>query len=148
MFFNRMKNIDVIEICSCFDTLLHIISMIAYKTLSTIFPYLIALLSLEMLMKYLNDYAAVNIPSVDHITCSSNIWRNVFYIDQFYPLEERVSFCTSLSGSFAFRSAFALWCYVISLLFYEFFLTFLWVSLISHVFMFSNNLLYLFHNFS
>lgn len=91
MFFNRMKNIDVVEICSCFDTLLHLISMIAYKTLSTLFPYLIALLTLEMLMKYFYDFSAVDIPSMDHITCHTNMWRNIFYIDQFYPLEERVS---------------------------------------------------------
>lgn len=97
MFFNRMKNIDVVAICSCFDTLLHLTSMIAYKILSMTFPYIIVLLLLQMCMKYFYDFSVIDIPSMDHETCRTNMWRNIFYIDQFYPLEERVSLAITFS---------------------------------------------------
>lgn len=88
MFFNRMKNIDVE---ACFDTLLHIVSMIAYKVLSMTFPYMSMLLLLQMLMRHFYDFSIVDIPSMDHQTCQTSIWHNILYIDQFYPIEERVS---------------------------------------------------------
>lgn len=91
MFFNRMKNIDVESICSCFDTLLHIISMIAYKVFSMTFPYITTLLLLQMLMKYFHDFSIIDIPSLDHKTCEYSMWHNILYIDQFYRLEDRVS---------------------------------------------------------
>lgn len=91
MFYNRMRNIDVEAITSCFDTLLHIFSMIAYKAFSTTFPYIATLLALELLMKYFYDFSIIDIPSMDHLTCQTSLWRNILYIDQFYPLEERVS---------------------------------------------------------
>lgn len=91
MFFNRMKNIDVEAICSCFDTLLNIISMIAYKMFSMTFPYIATLLLLKMLMKYFYDFSIIDIPSMDHQTCEQSMLRNILYIDQFYPLDERVS---------------------------------------------------------
>ncbi|XP_055303582.1 nose resistant to fluoxetine protein 6-like [Sitodiplosis mosellana] len=89
MFFNRMKNIDVEAICSCFDTLLHIMSMIAYKVLQSVFPYIAILLLLQMLMKHFYDFSIIDIPSMDHRTCERSMWRNILYIDQFYPLDER-----------------------------------------------------------
>ncbi|XP_031626081.1 uncharacterized protein LOC116342557 [Contarinia nasturtii] len=89
MFFNRMKNIDVEAISSCFDTLLHIVSMIAYKVFSMTFPYIASLLLLQMCMKYFHDYGVIEIPSMDHHTCEASMWRNIIYIDQFYPLKER-----------------------------------------------------------
>lgn len=54
-------------------------------------PYAVGLLALQISMKYFNDFATVDIPSVDHQTCESSMWRNLFYIDQFYPLSDRVS---------------------------------------------------------
>lgn len=92
MFFNRMKNIDVEAISSCFDTLLHIISMILYKVFSHTFPYIATLLVLQMLMKHFYDFSIIDIPSMDHRTCETSMWRNILYIDQFYQLDERVSF--------------------------------------------------------
>lgn len=91
MFFNRMKNIDVEAICSCFDTLLHIVSMIAYKVFSMTFPYVATLLLLQMLMKHFYDFSIIDIPSLDHKTCENSMWHNILYIDQFYRLEDRVS---------------------------------------------------------
>lgn len=88
MFFNRMKNIDVE---ACFDTLLHIVSMIAYKVLSMTFPYMSMLLLLQMVMRQFYDFSIVDIPSMDHQTCQTSIWHNILYIDQFYPIEDRVS---------------------------------------------------------
>lgn len=90
MFFNRMKNIDVEAICSCFDTLLHIVLMIAYKVFSMTFPYIAILLLLQMFMKYFYDFGTIDIPSMDHKTCETSMWRNILYVDQFYPLDERV----------------------------------------------------------
>lgn len=54
-------------------------------------PYAAGLLLLQFCMKHFNDFAIVDIPSFDHQTCATNMWRNLFYIDQFYPLDERVS---------------------------------------------------------
>lgn len=107
MFFNRMKNIDVEAICSCFETLLHIVSMIAYKVFSMLFPYIATLLLLQMFMKYFHDFSTINIPSTDHQTCETSMWRNILYIDQFYPLEERVSFlqkCSFITRRFSINT--------------------------------------------
>lgn len=41
-------------------------------------------------MKYFYDYGIMEIPSNDHVTCPINMWRNIFYVDTFYPLPERV----------------------------------------------------------
>lgn len=90
MFFKRMKNIDVEAICSCFDTLLHIASMIAYKVISMTFPYIATLMLLQLLMKHFHDFSIIDIPSMDHQTCQTSMWHNILYIDQFYPLEQRV----------------------------------------------------------
>lgn len=94
MFYNRMKNIDVEAITSCFDTLLHIVTMIAYKAFSITIPYIVVLLILQMLMKHFYDFGIIDIPSMDHLTCQQSIWHNIAFIDQFYPLDERVSFFT------------------------------------------------------
>lgn len=91
MFYNRMKNIDVEAISSCFDTLLHIITMIAYKALSITIPYIVVLLILQMVMKHFYDFGIIDIPSMDHLTCQTSMWSNIAFIDQFSPLEERVS---------------------------------------------------------
>lgn len=91
MFYNRMKHIDVEAISSCFDTLLHIIAMIAYKALSITVPYIVVLLILQMVMKYFYDFGIIDIPSMDHLTCETNMWHNIAFIDQFSPLDERVS---------------------------------------------------------
>lgn len=80
MFFNRMKNIDVEAICSCFDTLLQIVSMIAYKVFGMTFPYIASLLLLQMIMKYFHDFSVIEIPSMDHQTCETGMWRNLLYI--------------------------------------------------------------------
>lgn len=90
MFYNRMKSIDVEAITSCFDTLLHIITMIAYKALSITAPYVVVLLILQMLMKHFYDFGIIEIPSMDHLTCQSSMWNNIAFIDQFSPLEDRV----------------------------------------------------------
>lgn len=58
-------------------------------------PYSVGLFVLSICMKYFNDFSIIDIPSLDHKTCSTNMWRNIFYIDQFYPLQERV--CYNLS---------------------------------------------------
>lgn len=92
MFYNRMKSIDVEAITSCFDTLLHISTMIAYKALSITAPYVIILLMLQMLMKHFFDFGIIDIPSMDHLTCPNSMWSNIAFIDQFSPLEDRVSF--------------------------------------------------------
>lgn len=92
MFYNRMKCIDVEAITSCFDTLLHIMSMIAYKAFSMTFPFIATLLILQLLMRHFHDFSIIDIPSMDHLTCETSMWRNILYVDQFYPLEDRVSF--------------------------------------------------------
>lgn len=92
MFYNRLKNIDVEAISSCFSTLLHIMAMIGYKAFSITIPYIVILLLLQMVMKYFHDFGIIDIPSMDHLTCPSSVWRNIAFIDQFYPLNERVSF--------------------------------------------------------
>lgn len=58
-------------------------------------PYAAGLLLLQFCMKHFNDFAIIDIPSLDHQTCAGNMWRNLFYIDQFYPLDERVGFLLS-----------------------------------------------------
>lgn len=106
MFYNRMRNIDVEAISSCFDTMLHILSMIVYKAFSMTFPYIATLLVLELLMKYFHDFSIIDIPSMDHVTCQTNMWRNILYIDQFYPLENRVSDFMDIFYSLNLKSAF------------------------------------------
>lgn len=91
MFFKRIQRIDVERICSCFDAFVHIVLMIMYKVFSMTLPYLITLISLQICMKYFHDFSIIDIPTVDHKTCEQNMWHNIFFVDQFYPLEQRVS---------------------------------------------------------
>lgn len=62
---------------------------------SIVFPYTIVLMLLQMTMKHFHDFGVVDIPSVDHLTCSRNMWRNIFFVDAFSPIEERVSSCST-----------------------------------------------------
>lgn len=65
--------------------------MILLNCCSLSLPYAVVLLLLQICMKHFNDFAIIDIPSLDHQTCAANMWRNLFYVDQFYPLDERVS---------------------------------------------------------
>lgn len=58
-----------------------------------IFPYLVCLLMLQLIIKYFYDHSIVEIPSQDHITCQENMWKNMLFIDTFFPIHERVSSC-------------------------------------------------------
>lgn len=42
-------------------------------------------------MKHFNSHSIVDIPSEDHITCEESMWKNILYIDTFYPIKDRVS---------------------------------------------------------
>lgn len=58
---------------------------------SLTFPYAIVLMLLQVSMKHFEDFGIIDVPSVDHLTCPENMWRNIFFIDTFFPLEERVT---------------------------------------------------------
>ncbi len=47
---------------------------------------------LQIVMKYYYHNSIVEIPSQDHITCQENMWRNMLFIDTFFPIQERVKF--------------------------------------------------------
>lgn len=71
--------------------MMYFISVIFFKMMRLFLPYLVIILSLKISMLYYKEVSAVEIASNDHITCENNFWRNILYIDIFYPLTERVS---------------------------------------------------------
>lgn len=57
---------------------------------SLTFPYLVVLIVLQLTMKHFTDVSLLDIPSEDHVTCQEHMWKNILYIDTFFPVTERV----------------------------------------------------------
>lgn len=108
-FYKTIKNIINDHSIGTLDQVIHFAAMILHKVLrypphSTyiqqsgnnvlfyrlIFPYLVVLLMLQVIMKYFYHNSIAEIPSQDHITCQENMWRNMLFIDTFFPIHERV----------------------------------------------------------
>ena len=45
---------------------------------------------LNICMKYYSDYSINDVPSMDHINCNGNMWKNLVFLDNFSPYNERV----------------------------------------------------------
>lgn len=48
------------------------------------------LIVLQLTMKHFTDVGLLDIPSEDHVTCQEHMWKNILYIDTFFPVTERV----------------------------------------------------------
>lgn len=91
VFYTTARVIDVHQICGAFDQLLLFASMVLYKLIRLTFPYLVVLIGLQLTMKHYQSTAVLEIPSEDHATCQEHMWKNILYIDTFFPVTERVS---------------------------------------------------------
>lgn len=107
-----------------FDQVIHFAAMILHKVLRykrtipsirhrlfhtvlcyrLIFPYLVVLLMLQIIMKYFHHNSIVEIPTQDHITCQENMWRNMLFIDTFFPVHERVNFASNFRREIFFST--------------------------------------------
>lgn len=70
------------------------VSMILFKLLRLLVPYLTILLLLKISTEYFEEVSVVEIPSNDH-TCAETMWRNILFIDIFLPLDQRVRRCNN-----------------------------------------------------
>lgn len=75
--------------------MVYFLSMILFKLLRLLVPYLTILLLLKISTQYFNEVSVVEIPSNDD-TCTETMWRNILFIDIFFPLDQRVSPCVQL----------------------------------------------------
>ena len=53
-------------------------------------PYITVIHMLNICMKYFSDYSINDVPSMDHINCNGNMWKNLVFLDNFSPYNERV----------------------------------------------------------
>ncbi|XP_037028727.1 nose resistant to fluoxetine protein 6-like [Bradysia coprophila] len=88
-FYKTIKTILNDHSIGTLDQVIHFAAMIIHKVLRLIFPYLVVLLMLQIVMKYFYHNSIVEIPSQDHMTCQENMWRNMLFIDTFFPIKER-----------------------------------------------------------
>lgn len=64
-----------------------------------ILPYIIIICLAEFLGSILEEWAVLDVPSVDHKYCSRSGWKNVLFLDQFLPITKRVKMIFSLFKS-------------------------------------------------
>ncbi|XP_075228179.1 O-acyltransferase like protein-like [Lycorma delicatula] len=64
-------------------------SMIVYRFFRLTPPYLIVLWVVEISMKHYRDHSPLEFPTSDYENCENYWWRNILYINTFYPLSER-----------------------------------------------------------
>lgn len=91
MFYASIDKMKIDKFCPALEQLLCFIILLLNKFLKLILPYTVVLILVQLVMKYLNAFSIIEIPSIDHLTCETNMWRNVLFIDTFYPIIERVS---------------------------------------------------------
>lgn len=70
--------------------MIYFLSMILFKLLRLLVPYLTVLLLLKISTQYFEEVSVVEIPSNDD-TCAETMWRNILFIDIFFPMDQRVS---------------------------------------------------------
>lgn len=95
LFYSMTDNLKVDQFSGALEQILYFIVMIVNKVLTIILPYTVVLIMVQLTMKHYDDYSMIEIPTMDHLTCESNMWRNVLYIDTFFPMDERVSSSSS-----------------------------------------------------
>lgn len=54
-------------------------------------PYLYVLGVVEVVMRYLEQNSVFEPPTQDHINCPKYWWRNIMYVNTFFPVEQMVS---------------------------------------------------------
>ncbi|KAL1505652.1 hypothetical protein ABEB36_005168 [Hypothenemus hampei] len=64
--------------------------MISFRFIRLTPAYLFVLVSNEVIMRYIHNNSFFTPAIIDHITCGKFWWRNVLYINNFYP---RAEFC-------------------------------------------------------
>lgn len=89
VFYSSTENLKIDKFAPAIEQLLYFLIMILNKLLKLILPYTVVLILVQLVMKYFNAFSSIDIPSMDHQTCGSNMWRNVLYIDTFYPIIQR-----------------------------------------------------------
>lgn len=70
--------------------MVYFVSMIIFKVLRLLVPYVSVLLLLKVSTDHFFETSVVQIPSNDG-NCGAIMWRNLIFIDIFFPLEQRVS---------------------------------------------------------
>lgn len=71
--------------------MIYFFSVILFKLTRFLLPYLSILLLVKVANEYFSEVSAVEIPSNDD-ECERTIWRNLLFIDIFFPLDQRVTF--------------------------------------------------------
>nr|XP_018896305.1 PREDICTED: nose resistant to fluoxetine protein 6-like [Bemisia tabaci] len=69
--------------------LVQFITMLLYRFIRLTPPYLVMIWIVELQMKHFRDHAVLEFPSLDHVNCPKYWWRNIFYVNTFYPVKER-----------------------------------------------------------
>lgn len=59
---------------------------------SILLPYTIALMTLDLLSKHFHSNGILELPMLDYPNCEQSKWKNVLFIDIFYPVENRVTY--------------------------------------------------------
>ncbi|CAH1155134.1 unnamed protein product [Phaedon cochleariae] len=86
---HQAANSDLQASCTCFRTsLAKFLWMIVYRFFRLTPPYLFVLGVNEIVMRYLHSNSVFSPAIIDHVSCDSYWWRNVLYINNFFPQHE------------------------------------------------------------
>lgn len=75
----------------------HFFGLVGYRFVRLTTPYIFVLGVVEVSMKYFNQNSVFEPPTLDHETCPKYWWRNILYINTFFPVEEMVRNFTEIS---------------------------------------------------
>ncbi|XP_058451821.1 O-acyltransferase like protein isoform X2 [Malaya genurostris] len=66
----------------------HFFGLVGYRFVRLTAPYLYVLGVVEVAMRYLEQNSVFEPPTQDHINCPKYWWRNILYINTFFPVEQ------------------------------------------------------------
>jgi peptidoglycan/LPS O-acetylase OafA/YrhL len=67
---------------------LHLIGLTSYRIIRLAIPYLYMIAATLFMMRYYASNSVFEMPTLDHINCAQHWWRNVFYINTFFPVKD------------------------------------------------------------
>lgn len=89
MFFTSSRELKINNASGIAKHFQHFFLILIFKVLRVLLPYLAVIHSLRIAMKHFHETSILNVPSNDHFTCD-NIWKNLVFLENFSPYEERV----------------------------------------------------------
>lgn len=69
----------------------HFFGLIGYRFVRLTSPYMYVLFLVEIIMKYFHHHSVFETPTQDYENCPNYWWRNILYINTFFPVDQMVN---------------------------------------------------------